>query len=97
MANNIYPGIDLNYENNNPILSTPNEPFSIQFAQSKESLECDAELYSDFLNNAIFGDAEAITVEPNENMIIGYEKFLENYKRGLTIEKEAVNYLKNKA
>ena len=51
----------------------------------------------DFLNNAIFGDAEAITVEPNENMIIGYEKFLENYKRGLTIEKEAVNYLKNKA
>ena len=53
MANNIYPGIDLNYENNNPILSTPNEPFSIQFAQSKESLECDAELYSDFLNNAI--------------------------------------------
>ena len=32
----------------------------------------------DFLNNAIFGDAEAITVEPNENMIIGYEKFLEN-------------------
>ena len=35
--------------------------------------------------------------KPNENMIIGYEKFLENYKRGLTIEKEAVNYLKNKA
>ena len=48
----------------------------------------------EFLNNTIFGEAEAITIEPNENMVIGYEKFLENYKKGLTIEQEAVEYLK---
>ena len=48
----------------------------------------------EFLNNTIFGEAEAITIEPNENMVIVYEKFLENYKKGLTIEQEAVEYLK---
>lgn len=48
----------------------------------------------EFLNNTIFGKSEAVTVEPNENMIKGYEKFLNNYKKGLTIEQEAVNYLK---
>ena len=53
MANNNYPGIYIDYNNNNPILSTPNEPFSIQFAQTRETLECDAELYSQFLTNAI--------------------------------------------
>ena len=51
----------------------------------------------DFLNNTIFRDAEVVTVEPNQNMIIGYEKFIENYKSGLNIEQEAVNYLKNRA
>ena len=53
MANNLYPGIFIDYDNNNPILSTPNEPFSIQFEQTNETLECDAELYSEFLSNAI--------------------------------------------
>lgn len=47
----------------------------------------------EFLNNTIFGEAEAITIEPNKNMVTGYEKFLENYKKGLTIEQEAVEYL----
>ena len=51
----------------------------------------------DFLNNTIFRDAEAVTVEPNQNMIIGYEKFIKDYKSGLTIEQEAVKYLRNKA
>lgn len=51
----------------------------------------------DFLNNTIFRDAEAVTVEPNQNMIIGYEKFIKDYKSGLTIEHEALKYLKNKA
>ena len=51
----------------------------------------------DFLNNIVFGDTESVTVEPNQNMAIGYEKFIEGYKSGLTIEQEAVNYLRNKA
>lgn len=55
--------------------------------QGNETLE-------EFLNNTIFGKSEAVTVEPNENMIKGYEKFLGNYKKGLTIEQEAVNCLK---
>lgn len=53
MANNMYPGLYLDIDNGNPSLSTPNEPFSIQFAQTKESLECDTELYKSFLDNAI--------------------------------------------
>lgn len=47
----------------------------------------------DFLNNEIFRDAETITVEPKENMINGYKKFMENYRNGLSIEREAANYL----
>lgn len=53
MANNIYPGIYCDNSYGNPTLSTPNEPFTIQFAQTKEALECDTELYKYFLDNAI--------------------------------------------
>lgn len=49
-----------------------------------------------FLNNEIFATTESLIVEPEENIIQGYGRFLENYKNGLEVEREAVNYLKNK-
>lgn len=50
----------------------------------------------DFLNNNIFTEAEVLEVKAKQNMIIGYEKFLKNFKVGLKIENEAVNYLRRK-
>lgn len=48
----------------------------------------------DFLNRDIFGESESVTIEPKEIMVEGYEKFLVNYKNGLDVEREAVEYLK---
>lgn len=54
----------------------------------------DSKSLSEFLDKEIFIESESVTVEPKEIMVEGYEKFLVNYKNALTVEREAVEYLK---
>ncbi len=46
-----------------------------------------------YLDNIIFADAKVSVIEPNSSDVKGYEKFIENYKKGLVIEKAAVEYM----
>jgi len=47
----------------------------------------------DFLSERIFGKDEGYTVAPDPQNSAGFERYIENYKRGLTIEKRAVEAL----
>lgn len=47
----------------------------------------------DFLDDKVFKCAEIITVEPDKNDVDGFNKFLENYVKGLECEKAAVKYI----
>ncbi len=44
----------------------------------------------DYLNEKIFSKFEISTVEPNENDILGFEKYMSLYKKSLAVEKSAV-------
>lgn len=54
--------------------------------QNGESLES-------FLDNKIFGAAESTTVEPVKADVDGFDKFMERYNKGLSVEKSAVENL----
>ncbi|MFV0503670.1 MAG: xylulokinase [Lachnospirales bacterium] len=43
----------------------------------------------EFLNTSVFND-KGVTVEPNLNDVDGFNKFLDMYKKGLSIENEAI-------
>ncbi len=47
-----------------------------------------------FLDETIFAKFATSVAEPDAATVKGYESFIENYKRGLLVEKEAVNYQK---
>lgn len=53
MANIPYYDIDLFCTGSNIIITSPNSEFSYQFAQTKETIGLDSELYNEFLKNAI--------------------------------------------
>ena len=53
MANVPYHDINAFNNGTNVILTSPNSEFSYQFAQTKDTIGLDAELYNDFLKNAI--------------------------------------------
>lgn len=53
MANIPYHDINAFNTGTNVILTSPNSEFSYHFAQTKETIGLDAELYNDFLKNAI--------------------------------------------
>lgn len=50
---------------------------------AKESL-------SDYLNNKVFADEESVRMEPDAADVAGFETFIERYKKGLAIERAAV-------
>lgn len=50
---------------------------------AKESL-------SDYLNNKVFTDEESVRMEPDAADVAGFETFIERYKKGLAIERAAV-------
>lgn len=48
---------------------------------------------SDFLNDEVFVSAEITTISPTSEDIEGFDRFLDRYKRGLPVEKAAVEHL----
>ncbi len=50
---------------------------------------------SEFLDSHVFNTAKINTVEPNNDSVVGFEKFIERYKRGFAIERAAVENTDN--
>ena len=48
-----------------------------------------------FLDEKIFANMVGSTMEPDPEEVIGFERFMENYKKGIEIEKKAVEVLKD--
>ena len=48
---------------------------------------------SDYLGNVIFAGNKGTVIEADASEVAGYEAFLEQYKKGLAIEKAAVDCL----
>ena len=48
---------------------------------------------SDYLNKVIFADAKGSSLTPTDADIEGFERFMEKYRKGLAIEKSAVESL----
>lgn len=51
------------------------------------------ESLSDYLTNRVFADEESVRVEPDAKDVEGFETFIERYKKGLAIERAAVDIL----
>lgn len=49
------------------------------------------ETLSDYLNNKVFAGEESVRVEPDARDVAGFETFIERYKKGLAIERAAVD------
>lgn len=47
----------------------------------------------DYLSNKVFAGNAGVSEEPDAKDAEGFEAFIENYKKGVTVEKEAVNVL----
>ncbi len=48
------------------------------------------ESLSDYLNNKVFAGQESVRMEPDAKDVAGFETFIERYKKGLAIERAAV-------
>lgn len=51
------------------------------------------ETLEDFLQNEVFSHVKSIQADPDPEDVEGFEKFMERYKRGLSIERAAVSAL----
>ena len=51
----------------------------------------DGESLTDYLNNKVFHEAEGTGMDPVAEDVEGYEKFMERYKKGLAVERAAVD------
>ena len=51
----------------------------------------EGESLTDYLNNKVFGDTEGTVMDLVAEDVDGYEKFMETYKKGLAIERAAVD------
>ncbi len=54
----------------------------------------DGESLGDYLNNRVFAGEESVRVEPDARDVAGFETFIERYKKGLAIERAAVEALR---
>lgn len=57
------------------------------FSANKE----DGETLPDYLDNKIFATQKMTTLEPDEKIVDSFNKFMENYKKGLAVERAAVD------
>ena len=48
---------------------------------------------SEYLSNVIFKDAKCEKCEPDEADVKGFDEYIERYKKGLTVERAAVDVL----
>ncbi len=56
------------------------------FASNKE----DGETLPDYLDNKIFATQKMTTLDPDEAIVESFNQFMENYKKGLSVERAAV-------
>ena len=49
---------------------------------------------ADFLENKVFTGKSSIEISPADEDVAGFNVYIENYKKGLAIEKAAVNFKK---
>ncbi len=56
------------------------------FSANKE----DGEILPDYLDKKIFATQKMTTLEPDEKIVDSFNKFMENYKKGLSVERAAV-------
>lgn len=49
------------------------------------------ESLSDYLGNRVFAGEESVRMEPDAKDVEGFEAFIERYKKGLAIERAAVD------
>ena len=49
------------------------------------------ESLGDYLNSRVFAGQESVRVEPDAEDVAGFETFIERYKKGLAIERAAVD------
>lgn len=47
----------------------------------------------DYLDSKVFANAQSVRVEPSREDVIGYDRFMEGYRRGLAAESAAANEL----
>ena len=57
------------------------------FSANKE----DGETLPDYLDNKIFATQKMTTLEPDDKIVDSFNKFIENYKKGLAVERAAVD------
>ena len=54
----------------------------------------DGQTLPEFLESEVFAGSEAYTLEPDPEDVRGFNEFAERYKKGLPIERAAIDYLK---
>lgn len=54
----------------------------------------DSQSLENYLSNTVFGGENGITITPDQNDVEGFALFMERYKKGLAIEKAAVETMK---
>ena len=53
----------------------------------------DSEKLEDYLSNKVFGDNQGSTIAPQKDDVDGFNAYMERYKRGVAIERAAVENL----
>lgn len=53
----------------------------------------EGETLADYLEREVFSDGKCVQVEPDQEMAAGFEEFMEYYKKGLAVERAAVEVL----
>ena len=56
--------------------------------------KAEGESLSDYLNHNVFAGEESSRIEPDAKDVAGFEAFIERYKKGLAIERAAVDNMK---
>ena len=49
---------------------------------------------ADYLRDEVFSGRQGTLVEPNEEEVKGFEKYMENYRGAISVEEEAVEYIR---
>ncbi|MCC8192209.1 MAG: ATPase [Ruminococcus sp.] len=56
-------------------------------------MNSDCSSLADFLNEQVFADSKTIDSEPDEQDVLGFEKFMQSYKSALPLEQAAADYI----
>ena len=68
-------------------------PWGMAILAAYMALKEENESLQDYLNNKIFAGQKGSTLEPDQAMVAGFDKFMKNYMAGLAVERAAVDSL----